>query len=166
VPEGRARKRLRPDPGLLLAGVASLLLFLLLFRGWFGLEQAVPVSEGAVGVGLGRSFDAWVSFALLDLFLLGVIAITLTFAGMAFAGSRLRFRPGPVLTGLGSVAFVLVFYRLAVPPWDGAEREVAPFLALICCAGIAGGGHLSYLISSGRLRFGLLSKPAVRSPER
>jgi len=163
VPEPRAAKRLRPDPGLLIAGVASILLFLLLFRGWFGLEQSAPVSDGAVGVGLGRSFDAWVSFAWIDLFLLAVVAITLAFLFMAFAGFRLRFRPGPVLTGLGTVSFLLVLFRVLFPPWAEAAREAAPFLALLCCLGIAGGGHLSYLISSGRLRAGTSPRRAERA---
>lgn len=152
MPEGREPKRLRPDPGLLLAAAASILLFLLLFRDWFGLAQAAPVAEGAVGVGLGRSFDAWVSFAWLDLFLLAVVAVTVFFLAIAFAGVRLRFRPGPVLVGLGVFSLLLIAYRLVVPPWAGAEREAAPFLALLCCAAIAGGGQLSYLISSGRIQ--------------
>lgn len=150
--EARAPKRLRPDPGILLAGAASIMLLLLLFRGWFGLEQAAPVTEDAVGVGLGRSFDAWVSFAWLDLFLLAVVAVNLAFLAMAFAGLRLRLRPGPVLVGLGIVSFLLISYRLVIPPWPDAEREVAPYLALLCCAAIAGGGHLSFLISSGKLQ--------------
>ncbi len=149
--EGRSPERLRPDPGLLLAAAAGLLLFLLLFQGWFGLREAAPVSEGAVGVGLGRSFDAWVSFAWIDLYLLAVTAATLVFAGMGFAGAKTRFRPGPVLVVLGAVGFLLVAYRLVIPPWDGADREAAPFLALLCCLGVAAGGQLSYSIVTGRV---------------
>lgn len=152
MPERARPRRLRPDPGLLLAGVAAVVLFLLLFRGWFGLAQSAPVSDGAVGVGLGRSFDAWVSFAWLDLFLLAVIATTLATVVAAFAGLKLRFRPAPVLTVLGGVSFLWILCRLVFPPWPEAEREAAPFLALLCCAALAGGGHLSYLISSGQLR--------------
>jgi hypothetical protein len=159
VPEGRKPQRLRPDPGLLLAGAASILLFLLMFRGWFGLKQAAPVADGAVGVGLGRSFDAWVSFAWLDLLLLAVVAVTVVFLAMAFAGFRMNFRPGPVLVVLGLIGFILVAYRLVFPPWAEAQREAAPFLALLCCLAIAGGGHLSYLISSGRIRPLLSARP-------
>lgn len=166
MPEARRAKQLRPDPGLLIAGIASVLLFLLLFQGWFGLQKAAPVSEGAVSVGIGRSFDAWVSFAWVDLFLLAVIGVTLAFLAMAFAGLRLRFRPGPVITGLGLVSFLLVFYRLLFPPWADAAREAAPFLALLCCAAIAGGGHLSYLIASGRLRIGAAPGQARRAHDR
>jgi hypothetical protein len=148
----RARPdRLRPDPGLLLAALAGFLLFLLLFRGWFGLETAAPVTEGAVGVGLGRSFDAWVSFAWIDLFLLAVSVVAVGSAVAGFAGLRLRIRPGLVLVAIGAGAFVLVAYRLILPPWDGAEREMAPFLALLCCLGISGGGFLSFAIATGRI---------------
>ncbi len=166
MPEGRLAKRLRPDPGLLIAGLASVLLLVLMFQGWFGLQKAAPVSDGAVGVGIGRSFDAWVSFAWIDLFLLAVIGVTLAILVMAFAGFRLRFRPGPVITGLGAVSFLLVFYRLLFPPWAEAAREAAPFLALLCCAAIAGGGHLSYLISSGRFRIRAAPGHARRVHER
>lgn len=150
--ERRPPARLRPDPGLLLSAIAGILLFLLLFQGWFGLRQAAPVSEGAVGVGLGRSFDAWVSFAWIDLALLAFAVAAVVFVAMGFAGVRIRFRPGPVLVALGAIGFLLVAYRLIIPPWDGADREAAPFLALLCCLGIAAGGHLSYSIVTGRVR--------------
>ncbi len=153
MPEGRSPERLRPDPGLLLSAAAGFLLFLLLFQGWFGLREAAPVSEGAVGVGLGRSFDAWVSFAWIDLYLLAVTVSTLIFAAMGFAGVRTRLRPGPVLLVLGGIGFLLVAYRLVIPPWDGADREAAPFLALLCCLGVAAGGQLSYSIVTGRVGF-------------
>ena len=112
------------------------------------------MTEGAVGVGLGRSFDGWVSFAWIDLYLLAVAAVAVAFVVMAVAGMRLRFRPGPVLVGLGAVSFLVIAYRLIVPPWDGADREAAPYLALLSCLAYAGGGHLSYLISTRRLRVG------------
>lgn len=155
--DGPAR-RLRPDPGLLLSAAAGIALFLLLFQGWFGLREDAPVSEGAVGVGLGRSFDAWVSFAWIDLALLAIAVSAVAFAAMGFAGVRTRFRPGPVLVVLGVVGFVLIAYRLVVPPWDGADREAAPYLALLCCLGVSGGGHLSYAIVTGRI--------GIRTPDR
>jgi len=153
VPEGRPAERLRPDPGLLLSAASGVLLVLLLFQGWFGLREDAPVSEGAVGVGLGRSFDAWVSFAWIDLGLLAIAMVAIAFAAMGFAGIHLRFRAGPVLVVLGALGFVLIAYRLIVPPWDGADREAAPYLALLCCLGIAAGGHLSYSIVTGRVGF-------------
>lgn len=153
MPDGRQPSRLRPDPGLLIAAVAGVLLFLLLFRGWFGLQSAAPVAEGAVGVGLGRSFDAWVSFAWIDLYLLAVAVAAVVSVAMGFAGLRLRYRPGPVLVVLGLAGFVMVAYRLVALPWEGADREAAPFLALLCCLAIAGGGHLSHSIATGRIRF-------------
>jgi len=151
VPEGRPPERLRPDPGLLLSAVAGVLLFLLLFQGWFGLPEAAPVSEGAVGVGRGRSFDAWVSFAWLDLVLLAVSVAAVVFAVLGFAGVRTRFQPGLFLVAVGLVGFLLVAYRLVIPPWDGADREAAPYLALLCCLAIAAGGHLSYSIVTGKI---------------
>jgi hypothetical protein len=153
VPDARPPRRLRPDPGLLVSAAAGVLLFLLLFEGWFGLREDSPVSEGAVGVGLGRSFDAWVSFAWIDLGLLSIAVAAVVFAAMGFAGVKTRFRPGPVLVVLGLAGFVLIAYRLVIPPWDGADREAAPYLALLCCLGIAAGGHLSYSIVTGRVGF-------------
>lgn len=153
VPERRSPQRLRPDPGLLVSAAAGILLFLLLFRGWFGLREDAPVSEGAVGVGLGRSFDAWVSFAWIDLGLLAIAATAVAAAALGFAGVRTRFRPGPALVALGAAGFLLIAYRLVIPPWDGADREVAPYLALLCCLAISAGGHLSWMIVTGRVGF-------------
>jgi hypothetical protein len=144
---------LRPDPGLLVSATAGLLLFVLLFQGWFGLREDAPISEGAVGVGLGRSFDAWVSFAWIDLGLLVIAVAAVASAAIGFAGVRTRFRPGPFLVVLGLVGFLLVAYRLVIPPWDGADREAAPYLALLCCLAVAGGGHLSRMIVTGRVGF-------------
>ncbi len=87
MPEKSSPQRLRPDPGLLVSAAAGILLFLLLFRGWFGLREDAPVSEGAVGVGLGRSFDAWVSFAWIDLSLLAIAVAAVAAAAMVSPGS-------------------------------------------------------------------------------
>lgn len=149
--KGRAGFRLRLDLGQVLAAVAGLLLIYLMFQGWFSLQEAAPVAEDAVGVGLGRSFNAWISFDWVDLYLLFTVVVAVALPVLAAMRVRLPVKGGAVLVLLGAGAFVLVLFRLIFPPWDGAGREAAPFLALLATAGIAAGGHLSNLLVSGDL---------------
>lgn len=128
---------------MLLAAAGGLLLLILLFRDWFSISAAAPVADDAVGVGVGRAWDAWTSFAWIDLILLLTVVVSVGLA--VAAGLRLwsPVRPGAILTTLGGLSFLLVAYRLISPPWSDAGREAAPFLALLCLAAVIGGGLLS-----------------------
>jgi hypothetical protein len=165
VAERRRPVRLRPDAGLAISATGGLLLLYLMFQGWFALRQVAPVPEDAVGVGIGRSFDAWVSFAWVDLLLLAVSVVSIGLLVAAFSGLRLPVKPGPVLVVLGAAAFLVVLFRIAFPPFEDAGRESAPFFALLCCLVIGGGGHLSYLLSKRR-RSRAGSPPAAGSTAR
>lgn len=90
-----------------------------------------------------RCWNAWTSFGTIDLilFFTAVVAVGLAVAAVLKVGFPVL--PGPVLTVLGGICFLLVAYRLINPPWAGAGRSAAPFLALLCMAGIVGGGLLS-----------------------
>jgi hypothetical protein len=135
--------RLRLDLGLILGAAAGVLLLLLMFSGWFNLQADAPVADDAVGVGMGRSFDAWVSFDWIDLYLLAMVAVALALPVLAARRARLPVKAGAVLIVLGAGACLLILYRLVFPPWDGAGREAAPFLALLCAAAIVAAGLLS-----------------------
>ncbi len=139
----RRGTRLRLDLGLILAAIAGALLLLLMFSGWFNLQADAPVAEDAVGVGMGRSFDAWVSFDWIDLYLLTTAAAALALPILAARRVRLPVKAGAVLVALGAGACLLILFRLMFPPWEGAGRELAPFLAFLCAAAIAAAGHLS-----------------------
>ncbi|MBK5111103.1 MAG: hypothetical protein JJE10_07000 [Thermoleophilia bacterium] len=145
--------RLRLDLGLLLAAAAGLFLLYLMFRGWFSIQADAPVDEDAVGVGMGRSFDAWVSFAWIDLYLLLTVIVSLALPVLAARRVRLPVKGGAILVVLGAGACLLILFRLLFPPWDGAGREAAPFLAFLCAAAIVAGGELSnHLVAVDRRR--------------
>ncbi len=142
--------RLRPvrvDLGLLVAGLAALPLIPLLFGSWFCLPSGSLGGEGAVVVSPERCFNAWTSFAVIDLVLMLAAVAVIALVVMALKHARLPVEPGPVVTVLGVIPFLLVAWRLISPPWAGAGRAGTPFLALACLAAVAGGGILS-----GRLR--------------
>lgn len=134
---------LRLDVGLLLAALGGLLLFVLLFSDWYSISATAPVSDDAIGVGAGRSWDAWTSFAWIDLILLLTVAVAIAAAVLAGMRARLPLRPGAILAVLGGISFLLVLYRLISPPWSDAGRDAAPWLALLCLAAVVGGGVLS-----------------------
>lgn len=163
---GKARwlgVRLRLDLGLLVSAAGGLVLLYLMFKGWFNLQSAAPIADDAVGVGMGRSFDAWISFDWIDLYLLLTVAVTLALPVLAakrvrvpvptVGRTRIPVEAGTVLMALGVGAFILIGFRLLFPPWDGAGREAAPFLALLCTAVIVAGGRLSsHLVAVDRRR--------------
>ena len=124
--------------GEMIAGVSGILLFIFMFFGWFSPERA------------GFSFNAWGSFALLDilLFLAAVVAVALpvlTATGAMPTG--LPAPPGRIVAIAGAVVFVLVLLRIIFPPdllfgpiEADADREIGVYLGLLATAGIAFGG--------------------------
>lgn len=139
---------LRLDVGLLIAALAGLITVPLLFASWFCIPAGSISAEGAIAVTPERCWNAWTSFGTIDLilFFTAVAAIGLAVAAVFKVGFPVL--PGPVLTVLGGISFLLVAYRLVNPPWAGAGRSAAPFLALLCMAGIVGGGLLSSRIQA------------------
>ncbi|MFA9399535.1 MAG: hypothetical protein ACERKT_00330 [Acidobacteriota bacterium] len=148
---------------MLLAAGAGLFLFYLMFRGWFNIQSSAPVSDEAVGVGMGRTFDAWVSFGWIDLYLMLTAVVTVTLPILAARRMRLPVKAGALLVALGAGAFILIAFRLLFPPWEGAGREPAPYLALLCAVTIVAGGHLSNLLVSGKFGKRPLARPTGRS---
>ncbi|MDQ2621761.1 MAG: hypothetical protein M3Y45_01835 [Actinomycetota bacterium] len=141
---------LRLDVGLLLAALGGFFLLILMFSDWYSISASAPVAEDAIGVGVGRGWDAWTSFAWIDLILLLTVVVAIGSAVLSVLQARLPVRPGAILTALGGLSFLLVLYRLISPPWDDAGREAAPWLSLLCLAAVVGGGYLSNRLQSGR----------------
>ncbi|MCO5316118.1 MAG: hypothetical protein M9938_08145 [Solirubrobacterales bacterium] len=133
----------RIDPGLLLAGAASLPLIFLLFGSWFCLPSRSLANEGAILIAPQRCWNAWTSFQVIDLLLLFTALAAIAAVVLTTVRTELPVKPGPVLTVLAGLCFLLVCVRLISPPWAGAGRATAPFIALLCLAVIAGGGMLS-----------------------
>lgn len=162
-----------------MSSAGALALLFLMFKGWFNLQSAPPVAEDAIGVGMGRSFNAWISFDWIDLYLLFTVVVALALPVLAarqvrvpvptLGHGRMPVEAGAVLIALGAGAFVVIGFRLLFPPWDGAGREAAPFLALLCAAVIAAGGRLSsHLVAVDRRRRSapLKGKPPGRTSPR
>jgi hypothetical protein len=157
--ERSTRAELVPD---LLAGISGLVLLISLFLPWFGpsseaeqvLEEAQQISEQAGGTPpdpLDLTESAWQAFTIVDLILL-VTAIVAILAGVravaaaASPGGRAAVGATAVTAALGTIASLLVFYRVLNPIGEAA-REYGLYIGLLAAIGVAAGGWLA--ISDG-----------------
>jgi hypothetical protein len=113
--------------GEAIAAVSAVLLFVFLFVDWFG------------------PFDAWQVFDVVDIVIaLAAFLVVAIVAARAFgAALRLTTDPARLITWDGVIVLVLVLAFL----FEGEEREIGIFLALIAAIGIVVGG----LMASGEL---------------
>lgn len=116
--------------GELVAAVSGLGLLVVSFLPWY--------SAG------GQDATAWQAFSVVDLFiaaaalaglLVGLVVLFRISVSYPVAGST-------IATLFGSIALVLIIWRLVDPPADGVDREVGAWLGLIAAAGIMIGGYL------------------------
>jgi hypothetical protein len=150
---------LAPD---LLAGIAGVVLLISLFLPWFGpsskaeqvLEEAQQISEQAGGTPpepLDLTESAWQAFAVVDLVLLlaavaGMLAGVRALAAAANPKGRAAVGATAVTAALGTIASLLVFYRVLNPIGEAA-REYGLYIGLLAAIGVAAGGWLA--ISDG-----------------
>ncbi|MDP9189498.1 MAG: hypothetical protein M3O25_09645 [Actinomycetota bacterium] len=142
--------------GALIAGVSGALLFIFMFLAWYGaggaanelVEQAQEAAD-ALGVqgpeNVDTTVNAWESFDIIDLILFLAAATAIAFAVTALAGLsvELPVALSAIVTGIGALAFLLVFYRLINPPGEGdVDREIGLYLGLLATAGVTIGGYL------------------------
>jgi hypothetical protein len=113
--------------GEAIAAVSAVLLFVFLFVDWFG------------------PFDAWQVFDVVDIVIaLAAFLVVAIVAARAFgAALRLPTDPARLITWDGVIVLVLVLAFL----FEGEEREIGIFLALLAAIGIVVGG----LMASGEL---------------
>jgi hypothetical protein len=93
----------------------------------------------------GQDATAWQAFSVTDLVLaaaaimglsVGMVVLTRLSVSYPVAGSS-------VATGFGTLALVLIVYRLIDPPGGGGvDVEIGAWLGLICAAAITIGGYL------------------------
>jgi len=128
--------------GEILAALSGVLLFLFMFLPWYG-------NAGEAFSGSG-SFNAWQSLSFIDLLLFVVCVIAVAFTLLRPSGvfSGLPWSPAAVVAVAGSVAVVLIVFRIVAAPVDevvGFEinvgRRIGIFLALLAAGGIAFGGY-------------------------
>jgi hypothetical protein len=122
--------------GEAIAGTSAVVLFIVMFLPWFGVDaEAIGISEASI------SFNAWESFDFIDLVLLVtiVVAVGMAIATMAAQTVALPVAASGLTAGLGILSTLLVLYRVIDPP-EGLGREFWAFIGLIAAAGIAYGG--------------------------
>jgi hypothetical protein len=127
------------------AGVAAFLLFIDLFLKWYGIQIAA-LEAFARGQGLSTNISAWKAYDLLDLVLVVVIVVALTWVVLT-ATQRAPALPvalSVIVTALGALAAVLILYRILNQPGDNRLYSVGfgAWLGFLFALGIAGGGFL------------------------
>ena len=135
--------------GELIAGIAAVALFIVMFLPWFGFDLSGAAEDVAESFGVAvdvpdANFNAWESFDFIDLVLMVTIIVAV---GLAVATATRRDVSLPVAAsaltaGLGILSTLLVLYRLLDTPGD-ADRKFGVFLGLILAAAIAYGGWRS-----------------------
>ena len=146
--------------GDLIAGGSAVLLFLFLFMRWFKVEEegeSVPDAFKDLA-----TFNAWESFAFIDLLLFLICAVVIGIVVVRLLGVALPPLPvplGTIILALGALAVLLILFRLIVTPnpaieFGGVEvraedgdgevkRAIGVFLGFLASLGILAGGFLS-----------------------
>jgi hypothetical protein len=137
------------NTGEKIAGVSAVLLFIVMFFDWFGVE--VSGSNGFSGTVPGAGGSAWDALEFIPIVL--VITIVVALVNVFLRLSDSEYEP-PVsmnvaVAVLGGLSTLLVLFRIVDPPGFGtfggvsidATLEFGIFLGLITAAGIAYGGY-------------------------
>jgi hypothetical protein len=146
-----------------IAGLSAILLFVSLFLDWYRFEQGgnlLVLVELFV-----MSGSAWETLGAIPFVLALTIAATVGVCLLAVGGSRWdpAVPPSAWVAVLGAISFVLILYRIVIPP--GLEEispgipfyarpELGIYLALLAALGIAFGGCLA-MWEEGGLRLDL-----------
>jgi hypothetical protein len=151
----RAKKRTNPlsrlRTGEAIYLLAAILLFVLMFLDWYGVEGAGSAEPlgGVVSSAAGGS--AWDMLEVIPLFLMLAIVVAVGGAVLRLAGSDWKpaIPPAAAVCVLGLLAALLILIRIIDPPGPGEVLEGAfdttlklpVFLALAAALGIAYGGR-------------------------
>jgi len=143
--------------GEIVAGIGGIALLLFMFFDWFG--GGVEVSAGGTEdvPGLGEvptepkveetGVSGWDALIDFDGFLITLSAVAgITLAGLAAAGKRIRLGGlprGEVTAFLGSLAALLILWRIFAQPVPGADLKIGIFLGLVAAAAIAAGALIA-----------------------
>jgi hypothetical protein len=130
------------------SGVSAVLLFIFMFFDWFGVEISGPGGSASFS---GEGGSAWDALDFIPIIL--VIAIAVALINVALRLSDSAYEPPVSLNAavaiLGGLAFLLILYRIVVPPSFGSFAGISAdgtvefgiFLGLLAAAGIAYGGY-------------------------
>jgi len=150
--------------GEMIAAVAAIVLFIVMFLAWFSIpgadeettDQARQSIEAAEEAGLdtgdagealdavedSASISAWDAFDFIKIVLILTIIAAIALAVISATATQVNLPVAlsVVVAGLGILSTLLVLYRLIDPPAEGLDRSYGVFLGLIACAAIAYGG--------------------------
>jgi hypothetical protein len=153
------------------AAISALLLLISMFvLGWYTIDSISAEGPGGVGAlevsgsdldnlaeqsGDDTSGNAWEAFGFIDIICLVAILAALGVVAARATGNAVPEGAAAAVAGLGALAFVLLLFRLIVPPDlvpgglpDGVEvdvdltRGIGIFVGTVLAAAIAYGGYL------------------------
>ena len=142
----------------LIAGLAGVALFLVMFLSWFGAAGAeaelaedvqraaelLNVDPGSAATDTtesGWSSMGWFGIAAIVAAILSAVAFAVVHLTGASVSAPVAL--SSVACGIGAIAFVVVLYRTIDPPGDGeVDREIGVYFGLIATAAIVLGGYL------------------------
>jgi phosphotransferase system glucose/maltose/N-acetylglucosamine-specific IIC component len=141
----------RMRTGEMIAGIAGVLLLIIMFLPWFGIDLGISDAvDEAQDLGItvpdvqdSVNFNAWESFGFIDiiLFLTAIVAIGMATATAMARTVALPVAASAITTALGFLSTVLVLYRVIDPVGDGGvSRKYGLFLGLIAAAAVTYGG--------------------------
>jgi hypothetical protein len=139
----------RLSTGEKISAVSAVLLFIVMFFDWFGVE--VSSVEGFSGSVPGAGGSAWDALDIIPLFLMLTIVVALGVAIVRLTDADLEppVSLNTIVAVLGGLSILLILYRIINPPdfdsFGGVEIDttlkLGIFLGLLTALGIAYGGY-------------------------
>jgi hypothetical protein len=127
----------------MIAAVSAVLLFIVMFFGWFGVDVPDDAAGFVAAAGVDTTANAWQAFTWIDLIMLVTILVAIGGAVMTASSQSINtpVAISALTTVLGGLSLLLVLFRIIDPPGpDGITREIGLWLGLILTAGITYGG--------------------------
>jgi hypothetical protein len=131
--------------GELIAGISGVLLIIVMFFSWYGIGGAAGSILSAANI--DTTVNAWKAFDFIDLVLFVTAVVAIGAAVLAASGRSvaLPVAASVIVTVLGTIAALLVLYRIINQPGpnDVVDVKFGAYLGFLVCVGIAGGGFLA-----------------------
>src|SRR3954466_11428872 len=131
--------------GELIAGICGVLLLIVMFFSWYGVGGAAGSILSAANI--DTTVNAWKAFDFIDLVLFVTALVAIGAAVLAASGRSvaLPVAASVIVTVLGIIVALLVFYRIINQPGpnDVVDVKFGAYLGFLVCLGIAVGGFLS-----------------------